>query len=262
MLARYLRSHCTPVRYAMPAQADPELAASIRNYLALTLRGANVPYLHHQSQSVLQPFYQEHPAAQQAFHGLLGEHDPAALMQYLDLLAEHGDDHGAMPRLTPDVLIAAARAAQQGIGGYPPHFQLLGHLLNTARPLVGDLRSADSPVQAFSPGQMQGLAPILRQLGMNNPGPVLAAGSLYRSLQGSYGTRFRDARDTVRQGIDHLRHGRPEGLAPLYDTAHDVASSLGPHAQTAVAADAHHLRNQIAHLIHQTLIPHLYENQP
>lgn len=254
MLARYLRtSQARPVRYALPHQFPPDLSEAIRNYLMLSLRGANVPHLHHQAQGVLQPFYQEHPAAQGAMQGLLGQQPhPSDLLAFLDLLHEHGGAH--IP-------------AEQMYAGYsheesPPAQQMLLHMRNLSRPLTGDLMSPQSPVRAFGTEQLRGLEPILRRLGMDHPGVPLAAGSLYRSLQGSYGSRFKNAYDTVGQSIDHLRHGRPEGLLPLYDTAHDVAATLGHHAQTAVAADANYLRNQTANLIHRTLIPHLYENQP
>lgn len=253
MLARHLNRLATPVRYAMPGHADPELAAAIRNYLALTLRGANVPHLHQQAQGALQPFYNTHPGqvAQQAFHGMLGEHDPAGLLQYLDLLGEHGGIVGE--RMADALRLGGANMPGES---RQPHLELGWHLANIARPLQGDLLSPQSPVRAFTPGALEHPRPgrLIPAMDRDHIGILMGALGIHSPQSQRLGELTRSAYGTRGSGSADIAQ-----FPPLYDWLHHAA--IG-HPRLEVKGAAERSRNAIGSLISQHIIPHLYENQP
>ena len=124
MLAqRFSRLRESPIRYAAAAM-DPAHLQAIENYLRINTRAQGVPQYHQQAQNALGPLYQQHPHIAPHFGGvMLGQQD--ALMEYLDLLNEHGDMRGQpyeeqSPYSTPNpqalvnILAALHRNASRG----------------------------------------------------------------------------------------------------------------------------------------------------
>lgn len=278
MLAAHLQrlARRAPVRYAdhvvLPTHMPPDLTAAIRNYLLLSLRGADVPHLHHQAQETFQPFYQEHPQAQQAFGALTGEQPhPADLIAYLDMLDEHGGEIGQHMAALNEVLTPVGGAGTlQRLGTQVHPVAALGwHLHNLARPLRGNLLSPNSPVRAFSDAALARHPDLVYRHYLNIPGhydsgtsPVNRLVDLMNSLRTSGRRGVSDALFAIHRQLATPGRlaSRPTstmlGAAQAYDIANQTDLPSESHAAAARA------RSALTSMIERHLIPHLYENQP
>jgi hypothetical protein len=235
-LARYI--HTRPVRYAMPPQTDPAHAEAMRNFLALHTRAYDLPHLAHQAGEHLQ-----HPLLQQLLHGILGQHDPAALGMFADA---HQDITGYDPN--PAIYPHEGHTPEHAHETLVDHLYALSRVAHGMRDISGMRHGIPSPAEIhrrYATGALRGLS----------PGPL---GHPYyaQRLNRHSGALDPAQVDLMEQAQVTGGNNPRELLVPAYNVAH--ALGLRHPAPGGIGDRAHHARTQIAQALRQGVLPAIH----
>lgn len=257
MLAAHLQRLSRPVRYAA---MDPAHAAAIRNYLALTTRGYDVPRLYQQARPHL-PGGREGELLHHLFSAMIGEHDPDALAQFLDAHQDFTGEPMAQPGDAGHLghpgrrLLQTLAAIQHTVGDHPG-FAFPG-------------RRRPNYMHAFSPGRLAdpSIHNAVRQEYHNaGYGVPLAesVASLQHYLDHGIGGQYHvmpamperaAALGDIRRGPGSLSTGDPMSLVRLLDLTHAVQHD--PAATQPTTLRAHHAENRSRQILQDNVIQRL-----